>query len=134
MIAYPGRRQESSGLVFPEGVNEEMVTWEQVAEEAVAGEKPAPSCCHYWIIETADGPISRGQCQYCHVSRDFKNSVYDMDREEQDATNKESLGQSPATESPVSPPQGPGITPVGIDEPGSSGEAEASELPEVVVA
>ena len=53
----------------------------QVARE----DQPAPTCCHYWIIETAQGPISRGECQVCHEVRDFKNSVFDMDRDSQDS-------------------------------------------------
>jgi len=32
-------------------------------------------CSHYWIIETANGPKSRGVCQYCGESRDFLNSI-----------------------------------------------------------
>ena len=52
----------------------------QVARE----DQPAPVCCHYWIIETANGPISRGECEICHEVRDFRNSVFDMDRSSQD--------------------------------------------------
>ena len=62
-----------------------------VHEEAplVASEAPsAPTCCHYWIIETAHGPISRGECQVCHEVRDFKNSVFDMDRESKDSRSR----------------------------------------------
>ena len=47
-------------------------------------DQPAPACCHYWIIETANGPISRGECEICHEVRDFRNSVFDMDRSTQD--------------------------------------------------
>jgi hypothetical protein len=32
-------------------------------------------CRHYWIIEIANGPKSRGVCQYCGESRDFLNSI-----------------------------------------------------------
>ena len=53
----------------------------QVARE----DQQAPACCHYWIIETAQGPISRGECQVCHEVRDFKNSVFDMERDSQDS-------------------------------------------------
>ena len=56
----------------------------QVANEA----RSAPTCCHYWIIETAHGPISRGECQVCHEVRDFKNSVFDMDRESKDSRSR----------------------------------------------
>ncbi len=56
----------------------------QVARE----EQPAPACCHYWIIETANGPISRGECEICHEVRDFKNSVFDMERGSQDIRSR----------------------------------------------
>ena len=56
----------------------------QVASEALS----APTCCHYWIIETARGPISRGECRVCHEVRDFKNSVFDMERESKDSRSR----------------------------------------------
>lgn len=33
------------------------------------------TCQHHWLIETAEGPTSLGKCQFCHESREFKNSV-----------------------------------------------------------
>lgn len=42
-----------------------------VSAEATAG----ASCAHYWIIEPADGPVSRGMCQICLEEKDFKNFV-----------------------------------------------------------
>ena len=56
----------------------------QVASEVSS----APTCCHYWIIETARGPISRGECRVCHEVRDFKNSVFDMERESRDSRSR----------------------------------------------
>ena len=56
----------------------------QVAHE----DQPAPACCHYWIIETAQGPISRGECQLCHEVRDFRNSVFDMERDSQETRSR----------------------------------------------
>lgn len=35
-------------------------------------------CSHYWLIETANGPKSRGICQYCGESRDFLNTIPDL--------------------------------------------------------
>ncbi len=35
-------------------------------------------CRHYWIIEMAYGPKSRGACQYCGEERDFLNSMPDF--------------------------------------------------------
>ena len=35
-------------------------------------------CSHYWIIEIANGPKSRGVCKYCGKSRNFLNSMPDF--------------------------------------------------------
>lgn len=35
-------------------------------------------CPHYWVIEIANGPKSRGQCKYCGEIRDFHNSIVDL--------------------------------------------------------
>ena len=35
------------------------------------------SCCHHWIIQTADGPVSLGVCKNCYETREFKNSIED---------------------------------------------------------
>lgn len=38
--------------------------------------KPVPSkqtCMHYWVIESAGGPVSRGICRRCGMKREFKN-------------------------------------------------------------
>jgi hypothetical protein len=32
-------------------------------------------CQHHWVIETANGSVSPGECQVCHEVRDFKNSI-----------------------------------------------------------
>ena len=32
-------------------------------------------CAHYWIIEPANGPVSRGACQVCGEVRGFKNFI-----------------------------------------------------------
>jgi hypothetical protein len=43
-------------------------------ENCVASEQ----CHHYWIIEMANGPQSRGVCRYCGETRDFLNSMPDF--------------------------------------------------------
>jgi len=35
-------------------------------------------CHHYWVIEVANGPKSRGVCRFCGETRDFFNSVPDF--------------------------------------------------------
>ena len=34
-------------------------------------------CSHYWIIESANGPLSRGVCQFCQQVKEFENSMAD---------------------------------------------------------
>jgi hypothetical protein len=35
------------------------------------------TCHHYWLIEIAKGPKSRGQCKYCGVKKEFMNYLTD---------------------------------------------------------
>ena len=84
MIAHQDNSQENSVSDSPNQISEEFL---------------APACCHYWIIETANGPISRGQCQYCFEIKDFKNSVFDMDREEKETEKTQTPDSEPAAES-----------------------------------
>ncbi len=35
-------------------------------------------CQHYWIIESANGPTSRGVCRICGAEREFSNSFPDF--------------------------------------------------------
>lgn len=30
-------------------------------------------CCHYWTIESPNGPTSCGQCKYCGTRKEFGN-------------------------------------------------------------
>ena len=49
---------------------------ETQAQETQAQETQA-TCCHHWIIETADGPVSLGYCQFCFETKEFLNSLED---------------------------------------------------------
>jgi len=42
-------------------------------------------CKHYWIIEGAKGPTSRGVCKYCGAEREFQNSWQDLSYAERSA-------------------------------------------------
>jgi len=35
----------------------------------------SPPCVHHWIIEPANGPVSKGVCVTCDEIKDFKNFV-----------------------------------------------------------
>jgi hypothetical protein len=44
-------------------------------------EKPAQEQCHhYWVIEVANGPRSRGHCKYCGETREFLNAFPDFNQ------------------------------------------------------
>ena len=32
-------------------------------------------CTHYWVIDAANGPMSRGVCKLCGQVREFENSI-----------------------------------------------------------
>lgn len=32
-------------------------------------------CHHHWVIEAANGPMSRGVCRLCQEVREFENSI-----------------------------------------------------------
>lgn len=34
-----------------------------------------PTCSHHWIIETPDGPTSKGICKLCREEREFSNQL-----------------------------------------------------------
>jgi hypothetical protein len=36
---------------------------------------PETDCQHHWVIEPANGPVSRGVCKLCQEVRDFGNSI-----------------------------------------------------------
>ena len=39
---------------------------------------PGDQCHHYWVIEVAGGPESRGVCKHCGATRVFLNSIPDL--------------------------------------------------------
>jgi hypothetical protein len=46
---------------------------------SIALDKPEDKqeCKHYWVIEGARGPTSRGVCKFCGKEQEFQNSWYD---------------------------------------------------------
>ena len=45
----------------------------KVKEKQKAQTQKEP-CRHYWVIEVANGPVSRGKCKYCGEKKDFLNA------------------------------------------------------------
>ena len=67
-------RELAAGLELPLRTVEEWV---------YRGVQPSPPnlirledfmCTHHWVIDAADGHLSRGVCKLCHVVREFENS------------------------------------------------------------
>ncbi|MBM3939400.1 MAG: hypothetical protein FJ318_00625 [SAR202 cluster bacterium] len=38
-------------------------------------ESAGNGCGHYWVIESPNGPTSKGHCKHCGTIREFKNSI-----------------------------------------------------------
>jgi len=30
-------------------------------------------CCHYWLVESPNGPTSKGTCKFCGAEKEFEN-------------------------------------------------------------
>ncbi len=45
----------------------------EVSEKEATG-KEYTSCRHYWVIESPEGPTSRGVCKFCGQGKEFYNS------------------------------------------------------------
>ena len=42
-------------------------------------QQPVPDACHhFWMIDVADGPTSRGTCKYCGTKKQFYNAFPDF--------------------------------------------------------
>ena len=58
-----------------------MVIQEAPIALATEAQRPPLVCCHHWLIEPNDRPVSRGVCRYCHEVRECKNFMGDDPRE-----------------------------------------------------
>ncbi len=54
---------------------------ETVAVEMTEKPTAGAECKHHWVIESANGPVSWGECQICHENKQFQNSITDIDRD-----------------------------------------------------
>jgi hypothetical protein len=39
--------------------------------------EPKSNCCHYWLIDKANGPLSHAVCKFCREERNFNNSPFE---------------------------------------------------------
>jgi hypothetical protein len=47
---------------------------DELKESNIKSEQEKDECRHYWIIESAQGPVSRGFCKFCGAEKEFHNS------------------------------------------------------------
>ena len=47
-------------------------------KEATRERVSESKCRHYWKVESANGPISRGVCKFCGAEKEFHNSLPDF--------------------------------------------------------
>ncbi len=57
-------------------------------EESISAGK----CCHYWMIESPQGPTSRGVCKFCGAVKEFDNCGPDSWRESAIPSSAQLLG------------------------------------------
>lgn len=53
-----------------------------------------PTCCHHWIIQPAEGPLSLGVCRVCGENREFRNYLGDSSWYESNLVSRPGLGSS----------------------------------------
>jgi len=51
-------------------------------------------CGHYWVIEAAHGPTSRGVCKFCGAVKEFRNSWFDLMRSKRTEADIPKPGES----------------------------------------
>ena len=97
-------------------------------EEAVAeiNGVEANKCCHHWVIQPADGPVSDGSCQVCGETREFKNYVEAATWGDSRTTGKGSAAT--ATAESTSDDEATAGPDSAEDEPESEVEPDATEL------
>ena len=49
------------------------------------------TCVHYWVIESANGPVSLGVCQKCQERRHFHNYSPDISGENRWGQRKQQI-------------------------------------------
>ena len=70
-------------------------------------------CCHHWVIEPAEGPLSEGVCQRCGEIKAFSNYV---ERHDWNQVQAPLGGNSPS----------PGVEPSALELETKDGVAKAS--------
>ena len=65
--------------------------WE---DRTIADSPGGSECCHLWVIEPAEGPLSEGTCQKCGEAKTFTNYIEQHTWNEPQSQNSKT---SPAT-------------------------------------
>ncbi len=95
-------------------------------EEENTADETTGGCCHHWVIQPADGPISSGSCQVCGETREFKNYVESATWGDSRTTGKGSSAS--ATTESTSDDEDKGGPDLADDEPESAIEPDVSDM------
>jgi len=50
--------------------------WGVMPKQQGQDTKTETECVHFWVIKPAQGPLSKGRCKRCKLTKDFENSVW----------------------------------------------------------
>ena len=72
-----------TGLSYQQGgvpIVDTKITDQRIEDETPLADPGLPAvaasgCSHHWVIEPANGSLSRGVCQICQEVREFENSI-----------------------------------------------------------
>jgi len=67
-------RELAAGLELPLKTVEDWVYRGVQPSPANSGRLEDFMCTHHWVIDAADGHLSRGVCKLCQAVREFENS------------------------------------------------------------
>ena len=68
------------------------MTTTHIPERSLEYQGDAGPCCHHWVIEAPDGPVSLGSCRVCGETREFKNFIESAPWRDE---SRESASQNP---------------------------------------
>ncbi|MBI2831778.1 MAG: hypothetical protein HYX79_05940 [Chloroflexi bacterium] len=50
-------------------------TLDRKSEVSTFAPDATEKCCHFWMIESPNGPTSKGVCRFCGAEKEFNNSI-----------------------------------------------------------
>ena len=77
----------------PRLISELYPVGEYARELALSKLDQQAKCCHYWLIDKPNGPVSRGVCKFCHEERLFSNAPIERSSRDMVARHDKARGE-----------------------------------------